>query len=1005
LASFLKGLFGGAPEKSKRTEPVLGNMRAQADSNRASPAQSQNKQLWDYDRFGRDVVSASHRNLVIAVLRASPSYYVDWLAHTLHLAAAAAGSRLSVAEIELQSGAPLASQLANEGWPVDAVVTAIAILGGRLVGQLAGIVPESGAKRFLEWALMYQYVQAPPQGSATVPLGTRCTAVVTEIGTDHLWVRLGTGLEAVVPAQELAWTNKVFRPADLFRPAQPIEVVIANWAGTSPFLVASVRVAQEHPWFSFRGRTSVGDIVEGIVTGTADHIVELTLADGVTGLCFWSEISWTEPPVEAIAKVTIGDTHRARVTAFDDKERYCNLSLRKVLPNPAWDRFAASHSPGGDVAGVVVATTPEGHVHAWLEPGVIGIAVADDFVVPGTDGTATWTFEPGERIQGRILELRPEEYAVWFRYIPAKEDVAKGAAAAAFLAARGGIQGTGQVAQSEPAYPPTPEGRAAVLRSAIAELDAMIGLASVKAQVHSLVDLARAQKRRREAGLPVQPVALHLVFTGNPGTGKTTVARLIGRIYAGLGLLEGGHIIETDRGGLVGGFIGQTAIKTREQLDRAEGGVLFIDEAYSLASDASNDFGHEAIATLLKEMEDRRDRLAVVVAGYSGPMRKFLASNPGLQSRFTREVEFPDYDSAELLSVFEGVAKARGMLLGEETRERATDVIARMLANRDQSFGNAREIRTLFERTEERQATRLAADPHADIRVVLPADLPDPRAATARGNLAAALAKLDALVGLESVKEEIRGLIHLVTAQERRRRAGLPVSPVSLHLEFRGNPGTGKTTVARTIGEIYAALGLLPKGHVVETDRSGLVASYVGQTPSKVLDRVREALDGVLFVDEAYSLAARAEWDYGQEAIETLLKQMEDKRDRLAVIVSGYPGPMREFMAANPGLRSRFTRQINFPDYSAAELLQIFTNLCRREGMSLALGAADAAKTAIERRLADRGGDESFGNARDVRTLFERTMTRQARRLAMHPLADPTQVTAFDIPRSTEDRS
>ena len=1002
MASFLRGLFGREQENGKRTEPVLGDIGRQR-SDRVSSPKDESERPWDYERFGRDVINTSHRNVVVAVLCGRHSPYSEWLSRTLHRAAAAADGRISIANVRVSSAESLAGQLSSEGWPIDADVAMVAVLSGRPVGHVIGIVPASEATHFIEWALMCQYIHAPPQGSATVKLGTRCTAVVTEVGTDHIWVRSKTGLEAFVPAPELAWTNRAVHPATMFSPMQPVDVVIVSWAGTSPFLVASVKAAQEHPWFSFRQRASVGDIVEGVVSALTDHLIELTLPDGVIGFCFWSEISWTEEPAQAMARIAIGQTRRARIAAFDDRESYCHLSFRQVSPNPAWDRFTESHGPGSYVTGIVVATTAEGTVNAWIEPGASGFVDATDLLVPGTDGTASWTFDRGERIQGHILRIVPDEFAVWFRYTPTQDDAAKGAAIAATLAARDGVRNNERTAGSKPLHHVAPEERADSLHAALAELDSMVGLTPIKAQIRSFVDLARAQDRRKQAGLPVEPVALHLAFTGNPGTGKTTVARLIGRIYAGLGLLATGHLIETDRGGLVGGFIGQTAIKTRERLDQAEGGVLFIDEAYSLANDASNDFGHEAIATLLKEMEDRRGRTAVVVAGYGGPMRKFLASNPGLQSRFTREIEFPDHDHYELILILEGIVKARGMLLGEGTRELAAEIIAWMHANRDEAFGNAREIRTLFERTEERQASRLAADPHADIRVVLPADLPDPRAITGRGNLAAALAKLDALVGLDSVKEEVRGIVHLVTAQERRRQAGLTVSPASLHLEFRGNPGTGKTTVARIIGEVYAAMGLLRKGHVIETDRVGLVASYVGQTPSKVMDRVREALDGVLFIDEAYSLVGRAEWDYGKEAIETLLKHMEDRRDRLVVIVAGYPGPMKEFMAANPGLRSRFSRQIDFPDYSAAELLQIFTNLCRREGLSLALGAEEAAEAAIDRLLADRGRSESFGNARDVRTLFERTMTHQARRLATDLSADPIQVTALDIPSSTAD--
>lgn len=242
--------------------------------------------------------------------------------------------------------------------------------------------------------------------------------------------------------------------------------------------------------------------------------------------------------------------------------------------------------------------------------------------------------------------------------------------------------------------------------------------------------------------------------------------------------------------------------------------------------------------------------------------------------------------------------------------------------------------------------------------------------------------ELNEYIGLDTVKKEVESLINLVTVQKMRKENGLPVNDLSLHMVFSGNPGTGKTMVARLMARIYKSLGILSKGHLVEVDRSGLVAGYVGQTAIKTGEAIQKAMGGVLFIDEAYALTNRGGNDYGQEAVDTLLKAMEDHRDDLIVIVAGYTELMEEFVHSNPGLESRFNRFLNFPDYTVQEMMDIFDMRCRKSGYELAEDARGLLRSLLALLSLDVKG---FGNARGVRNLFERTVAAQANRLAALP--------------------
>jgi Holliday junction resolvasome RuvABC ATP-dependent DNA helicase subunit len=299
--------------------------------------------------------------------------------------------------------------------------------------------------------------------------------------------------------------------------------------------------------------------------------------------------------------------------------------------------------------------------------------------------------------------------------------------------------------------------------------------------------------------------------------------------------------------------------------------------------------------------------------------------------------------------------------------------------------------RDLIDKLKVQLSPALETDHKTQLSIAEPKDDRPSREGTTLDQL---LTELDGLIGLESVKREVRSLVNVMRVRELRRQSGLPSPEVTLHLVFTGNPGTGKTTVARLFSEICRALGVLTRGHLVEVDRAGLVGGYVGQTALKTQQVIASAMNGVLFIDEAYSLArSNSDNDYGMECISTLLKAMEDHRDELIVIVAGYTDPMQSFLASNPGLRSRFTKQVHFPDYGSDELWRIFHHIVDINGYQLSVGAAEVARARIA-AIYERKGD-NFGNAREMRTLFEDVVQAQANRLVETDIS-PEQLQVFE---------
>jgi len=554
---------------------------------------------------------------------------------------------------------------------------------------------------------------------------------------------------------------------------------------------------------------------------------------------------------------------------------------------------------------------------------------------------------------------------------------------------------------------------------AMAELASMIGLAPVKEQIRSIAASIEAARMRALAGYATDKPMRHFVLLGPPGTGKTTVARVIAKIFYAFGLLDTPYVIEAQRADLVGEFLGATAIKTNELVDSALGGVLFIDEAYSLVNEGDGQadrFGNEAVQALLKRAEDDREDLVIILAGYEKQMEKFLASNPGLASRFATRVKFPSYTPAELLQIAESCAERRGDVLDADARPalwRMFEEVARRRIVDD--LGNGRFVRSLIEKAAEARDVRVMSNGHdpdpAELITIRPPDTD--RAFTEltsrfRGyeqtpTIASALAELDRLIGLEPVKQQVRSIAAQLQVAGMRERQGLVAAPPARHFVFTGPPGTGKTTVARVLGRVFAALGLLARPVVVEAHRGDLVGEHLGSTAIKTNKLIDSALGGVLFVDEAYSLnnSGYSGGDaFGAEAIQILLKRAEDDRDRLVVVLAGYTAAMEAFLASNPGLASRFATRVRFPSYSAVELQNIATHLAGRAGDVFDSDAL-AGLGQIFGEVCAQGRVDELGNGRFARSMFERACAHRDLRVARlgerASTAELTTVTGADI--------
>ena len=503
------------------------------------------------------------------------------------------------------------------------------------------------------------------------------------------------------------------------------------------------------------------------------------------------------------------------------------------------------------------------------------------------------------------------------------------------------------------------------------KLGELIGLSGIKESIRKIKAYALNNKDSEDLNI-------HMCFLGNPGSGKTEVARYIAGILYENKILPTNKVIEVDRSGLVSQYFGATAEKTSRVISRAMGGVLFIDEAYALGNnaDVGTDYGKEAIDTLVKAMEDYRGKFCVILAGYKNEMLQMLSTNPGFKSRIQFMLDFPNYSRDELKSITELMLRSRHYTIGDTALSRILDITD--IKRKDPNFANAREIRNILDQVIMCQNLRRAGSDDTELGIVdvnkyiqdAKINLPTSGTGTANKVLTGE-EELDQLIGLAAIKR----MIKKIKAYARRNQGQ---EGFNLHMCFYGNPGTGKTEVARILSRILYDAGVLPEAKLVETDSHGLLGKFVGETAPKTQAKINDAMNGVLFIDEAYGLvstntASGGVTSYGEEAIAVLLKEMEDRRGQFCVILAGYKDEMKTMLSANPGLESRIQFTLDFPDYTREELGEIAVAFLKKKKYEIDEPALNRLLDVTEYYR----NRPNFANARTVRNILDQVIMNQ----------------------------
>lgn len=528
------------------------------------------------------------------------------------------------------------------------------------------------------------------------------------------------------------------------------------------------------------------------------------------------------------------------------------------------------------------------------------------------------------------------------------------------------------------------------LEEAKYKLNSIVGMKELKEFINNIENTFKVQEIREKLGLKTSKVVMNMIFAGNAGTGKTNAARVTFEYLNALGLLSTGVFKEVSKADFISENSNDTAKKTNDIINSALGGVLFIDEAYSLCESEEDKQGKEIVDALLKGLEDNRNNLVVILAGYEKDMETFLSFNPGLKSRFPNIIHFEDYNPLEMYEIARDIAKSKGYTISENIKNEIIDLFMRNQIIGKNDLGNARFVRNIVENAIIDASKKYLINNEKEIDL-LERDNFNFKA-KAKFNLEE---KLDGIIGLEDVKKLLRSQYKLIVADEKRKSAGVNTKiEQNLNMVFAGNPGTGKTSIARLVADMLNSMGLLKVGQLIETDRSSFVSEIPGETSKKTEEKFKEAMGGILFIDEAYTLANDS---IGREAIETLLKLIEDYSKEVIVILAGYEKEMEDFFDVNIGLRSRFPLWTNFEDYNPNELFEMSIKLIEAKGFKLSKNAY----ISLKKSFVDiyENSDSQSGNGRMVRNYVEKLIRNQSIRISENDISvyEMNLITTKDI--------